>query len=373
MTSRRRFGSIRRLPSGRYQAHYSLPGGRRVKAPRTFAQKLHAEAWLADRKRDIDAKLWNPHARAAQRTTFAAYAARWLTSRQVGGRGLRPRTVDHYSAILDRYLLPAFGERQLASISPTDVRDWYSVTLVDKPTARAHAYALLKTVLSTAVTDELIDANPCRIRGAGQTSRVRKIRPATPSELVALTDAMPERLKLTVPLATFCALRFAELIELRRADVDLDAEVLAVSRAAVKIKGRGHVVGEPKTAAGVRDVSIPPHLLPMIEAHLASYVGTQPDSLLFPSVDGGTRHLGSSTYYRYWNAARIAAGRPDLTVHGMRHTGSVLAALAGANLAELMSRLGQSSPQAALRYLHAAQGRDREIAALLSKMVDDTS
>lgn len=71
--------------------------------------------------------------------------------------------------------------------------------------------------------------------------------------------------------------------------------------------------------------------------------------------------------------ARIAAGRPDLTVHGMRHTGSVLAALAGANLAELQARLGHSSPRAALKYLHVAQGRDREIAALLSKMAGDTT
>jgi hypothetical protein len=36
----------------------------------------------------------------------------------------------------------------------------------------------------------------------------------------------------------------------------------------------------------------------------------------------------------------------------------VLAAATGATLAELMARLGHSTPAAAMRYQHAAQGRD---------------
>ena len=58
--------------------------------------------------------------------------------------------------------------------------------------------------------------------------------------------------------------------------------------------------------------------------------------------------------------AREAAGRPDSRFHDLRHTGAVLAAQTGATLAELMGRLGHSTPQAALRYQHAAQGRDAD-------------
>ena len=96
---------------------------------------------------------------------------------------------------------------------------------------RARTYALLRTILATAVADELIDANPCRIRGAGQTQRVHKIRPASVAELDALTAAMPDRLKLAVPLASWCALRVGEILELRRGDIDLDQEVIRVRRA----------------------------------------------------------------------------------------------------------------------------------------------
>jgi integrase len=62
------------------------------------------------------------------------------------------------------------------------------------------------------------------------------------------------------------------------------------------------------------------------------------------------------------------AGRPDLRLCDLRHTGAVLAAQTGATLAELMARLGHSTPGAALRYQHAAAGRDAQIAARLSEL-----
>ena len=45
-----------------------------------------------------------------------------------------------------------------------------------------------------------------------------------------------------------------------------------------------------------------------------------------------------------------------------------MAAQTGATLAELMARLGHSTSVAAMRYQHAAAGRDAEIAAALSRM-----
>jgi len=90
--------------------------------------------------------------------------------------------------------------------------------------------------------------------------------------------------------------------------------------------------------------------------------------LLFPAFQGG--HLHQATMGQIFDKARQAAGRPDLRFHDLRHTGATLAALTGATLAELMARLGHSTVGAALRYQHAAQGRDREIAALLSKLAE---
>jgi integrase len=146
--------------------------------------------------------------------------------------------------------------------------------------------------------------------------------------------------------------------------------VIRVERGVVRADGR-YQTGTTKSDAGRRDVTIPPHLLPAIEDHLTKHVGKDRDSLLFPAVHGG-RHLAPATLYRQFYKARDKAGRPDLRFHDLRHTGAVLAAATGATLAELMGRLGHSTPAAALRYQHIAGGRDKEIAQLLSKLAANT-
>jgi integrase len=365
MSRRRSFANISRIASGRWQVRYTGPDGVRRYAPHTFARREDAETFVGVTRREIDRGRWCGD--APTQITFGVYAQRWLAGRHVAGRPLKARTVEHYQTILTAHLLPAFGHRQLTSIKPKDVRDWYDVTLTDRPTMRAHAYSLLRTIMAGAFNEELIDANPCRIVGAGRTKRVHKIRPASVAELGVLTAAMPEHLRLMVTLASWCALRFGEAVELRRGDIDLSDEVIRIRRGAVRTRG-SYSITTPKSDAGVRDVAIPPHIIPLIEDHLSTYVGAGRDALVFPT-DGGA-HLQPATLYRHWYKARAAAGRPDLRWHDLRHSGAVLAAATGATLAELMSRLGHSSATAALRYQHAVASRDKEIAALLSKLAN---
>ena len=363
---KRTFASINRIQSGRWQVRYTGPDGVRRYAPSTFAARVDAEAFVTAKRRDIDRGRWDADADdKAEPVTFGAYAAGWLANRHVAGRPIKARTREHYQSILDDHLLPTFGNRQMAAIKPKDVRQWYEATLTDRPTMRSHAYSLLRTIMASAVNDEIIDANPCRIVGAGRAKRVHKIRPASIGELAVLTAEMPEKLRLMVTLASWCALRFGETVELRRGDIDLSQEVIRVRRAATRVGGT-FAITTPKSDAGVRDVDIPPHIIPLIEQHLAEYVDNGRDSLIFPADNGG--HLQPSTLYRHWYRAREKAGRNDLRWHDLRHSGAVLAAATGASLAELMERLGHSTPAAAMRYQHAARGRGREIAALLSKL-----
>jgi integrase len=263
-------------------------------------------------------------------------------------------------------ILPALGDVPLREITPVMVRGWHADLGAKVPTLRAHAYALLRSILSSAVDDQLISQNPCHIRGAGVSKRVHKIDPLSLEQLAILVEAMPERLRAMVLLAAWCGLRFGELTELRRSDLDLVAGVIKVRRAVVRAGGEV-IVGSPKSDAGTRDVAIPPHLIPMLKAHLTTWI-TGRDGLLFPGAGGG--HLAPSSLYGHFYPAREAASRPDLRWHDLRHTGAVLAAGTGATLADLMARLGHSTQGAAMRYQHASQSGDREIARLLSIMAE---
>lgn len=359
------FGSVRRLPSKRWQARYSAPDLSRHSAPLTFDTRTDAEAWLAVRRSEIIQGTWRPPAaRVDDAPTLGSYSVRWLSDRE-----LKPTTRELYERLLRVRILPTLGSMRLRDITPADVRHWHAGLGTATPTARSHAYGLLRSVLATAVTDDLIAANPCHIRGAATVDRVRKIEPASLADLEVLVTAMPEQYRALTLLAAWCGLRFGELTELRRRDLDLTAGLLRVRRGVVRVSGE-ILVGTPKSAAGVRDVAIPPHLLPLIEKHLGDHAGPGRDGLLFPAANGG--HLARSTLYRAYGAARDVAGRPDLRWHDLRHTGAVLAASTGATLAELMSRLGHSTVRAALRYQHAAKGRDQAIARALSQLATRT-
>ncbi len=258
----------------------------------------------------------------------------------------------------------------MTAITPAAVREWNAKLRTSTgPTQRAHAYSQLRTILNTAVADEVIPANPCRVRGAGRSKRARKIEPATLGELEAIAAAMPARYRLMVLLAAWCALRFGELAELRRSDIDVRGGVVHVRRGVIR-GDDGRVVKGPKSEAGKRDVNIPPHLMPLVHEHLAGHVQRGRDALLFPAAAGG--HMAPSSLYAVYHPAREAAGRPDLRFHDLRHTGAVLAAATGATLAELMARLGHSTVSAAMRYQHAAADRDRAIAEALSGLATVT-
>jgi integrase len=379
------FGTAHKLPSGRYRAMYFGPDGRRYKADKTFLTEKDARGWLSLRQAEIITKSWQPpEVHAAQtRLTLRGYADTWIEQRD-----LKSRTREHYRKLLDEHIVPDLGSRPIGSITVDDVRVWHAeMSARGTPTLRAHAYGLLRTIMGTALSDGKIKANPCAIRGAGSARRVHKIRPASLDEIAIVAREMPAQYQAMVLLASWCALRFGELTELRRRDVIIveptEAELTAaaakaedppesygivrVERAVVRVES-GFQVTTPKSDAGRRDVEIPPHLLLAIKAHLGAHVQPGRDSLLFPAAHGG--HLAPASLYRQFYKARSTAKRDDLRWHDLRHSGAVLAAATGATLAELMARLGHSTPGAAMRYQHAAQGRDRQIAKLLSKLAD---
>ena len=85
---RRGFGTIRALPSGRYQASYLDREGQRHLAPVTFLTKGDAGAWIDMRHAELLEYRWKPAPpEEPENITFAAYAARWLAEREI-----KPRT-----------------------------------------------------------------------------------------------------------------------------------------------------------------------------------------------------------------------------------------------------------------------------------------
>lgn len=69
------------------------------------------------------------------------YSATWLRNRRTRyGEGLKPRTVDLYRGLLDKHILPIFGEWRLVDITPENTDDWYDQVAPEPPARRRHHF-----------------------------------------------------------------------------------------------------------------------------------------------------------------------------------------------------------------------------------------
>jgi integrase len=237
---RRRFGAVRELRSGQWQARYRGPDGIMRPADRTFPSKTAAEVWLTRKEAEIlDGEWIDPDSGKAQ---FADYASAWIDERP----NLRPKTIRLYRYLLRAHLRPAFGSMTVTGVKEAHVRRWRKGLLDDGVSAvtAAKAYRLLKAVMNTAVDDGLIRRNPCRIKGAGQEKSPERAS-LTIAQVYALADAIDQRYRAFVLLATFGSLRWGELAALRRADIDLGRVPSASAASSPRRSLAGPASGRP--------------------------------------------------------------------------------------------------------------------------------
>ena len=353
--------NVRNLANGKrvYDVRMRDPQGRQYK--KTFRTRKEAEAFESTQQADRGRGGWVDPRRG--KVSLAEYSSSWIALRP----DLRPRTRELYESLLRLHILPTLGKYELAEITTGVIRKWHATLAASgKVSTAARTYRLLRTILGAAVEDEMIGRNPCVVKGAG-VERPAERPIATVAQVEALAEAIDERFRCLVLLGTYASLRLGELTALRRRHLDLLHGRINVVETAQDLRDGTRIVGPPKTDAGRRIVGIPPHVLPAVEAHLATFVAADPDALLFTGAKGAP--IRRTHWNRRWRAATRQVGLADFHFHDLRHTGNTLAAATGASTKELMARMGHASARAALIYQHATQERDDGIAAAISDLV----
>jgi integrase len=228
----------------------------------------------------------------------------------------------------------------------------------------------MRAVLNTAVDDELIRKNPCRIKGADQDNSPE--RPTvTIGEVYAIADAIKPWWRALVLMAAFSSLRWGELIALRQRHLELEQGLVTVKARLAEVEGRLET-GLPKSKAGVRVVAIPLAIIPDLTSHVAEWSEPGPNGRVFVGPRGATPRRTNFNQYR--QQALIGAGiavDPDvgLHLHDLRHVGNDLRS-PGASIRDLMAHMGHSTHNAALVYQHADVQRQRDMAAKLSEAIE---
>jgi integrase len=354
---------VRQTAAGvRYDVRYRDPTGRQRK--KSFRTKKEAERFVSTATAAIWAGQWlDP---SAGRVTLADYAATWMGSRQ-----LRPRTRELYASQLRLHIVPPLGGISIGRISPSEVRSWHAALVRRQPGGSllpAKCYRLLRAILATAVEDELIARNPCQVKGAG-TERTTERPIASPDQVWELSDTIEERYRILVLIAGFVGLRLGEALGLQRRDVDIERGILTVERQSQELEDGSFVFTVPKTPAGRRTLHVPLLVVDELVNHLGSWVGPEPEALLFTGVKGAP--LRRNVWYGIWrNAVTSSSLPPEFHFHDLRHTGNTIAAATpGVSTKDLTYRLDHASGRAALLYQHATLKKDATIAGAVGEAV----
>jgi len=288
-------------------------------APHTFARKSEAASWLTLKEAEIRRGDWiDPD---VARVAFEEYAEQWITDRV-----LKVRTEELYRGLLRNHLLPTFGNFSLGDIDEACVRRWRKERLRAGsaaarpfgPVVVAKAYRLLHAIFTTAVDDQLVRRNPCRIGAGGKEESPERQTISLPV-VFEIATVIPVRYRVLVLLATFTSLRWGELVALRRHHIDLAACEIRIVETTAQLDTGALQPETPKSNAGRRTVAFPSELMPEVRWHLERFAEPGERGLVFVGPQGAT--LRRSNFRRIWVKACERAAGFDLHFHDLRHTG----------------------------------------------------
>lgn len=347
--------SIEKTVAGKWMARYRDPQGRSRR--QTFVRKSDAQRFLEGTGVDMQRGSWvDPQ---LGRTTLSDWVGEWWTT----AVDLRPSTLSRYERDIRLHLLPRFGDRPLATITPGEVRAWVAEMSAEgvPPSGINRRLRLFSRLLNAAVENEMIARSPAKGVRAPQALRT-EARFLTAEEVRDVAEAINPWFRVWVYFAAYTGVRWSEMLGLRRKDVDLLRRTVTVERQILEVQSRFLGFGPPKSAAGRRTITLPGFLATMLEDQLAERAQPGPDGLVFVNTVGNPPHSSGFTAFT-WARAKRRAGLEGVRWHDLRHTAVALAIEQGAHAKAIQERMGHASVSVTLdRYGHLLPSLGERIA-----------
>lgn len=323
----------------------------------------------------------------AHAMTVGQYSDVWIESLE-HNPDFADSSLRSYRSALKAHILPKFRDTRLIDVTPEAV-DAFVEELKNLPASRGakgksnngiwiNVSRVLRTMFNAAVEQKAGGLTESPVTVKLSAKRDNSVEPldsddvATPKQVRALADAMPENMAIAVYLAAWCALRLGEVLGLQRRDfLNLDTP----ENASLRIERQWNSKTAPASYTAPKygsagTVAIPKSLVPLIVAHLDRFTDEAKDAPLIPSKVDPSRPVPQATFGSTWRTAREGIMKPGYRFHNLRHTGLTEYARQGATLADLMARGRHRDPKVAMRYQHASAQRDRALTSGLDRFIE---
>ena len=303
-------------------------------------------------------------------TTYRELVALWWESYK---NTIKPNSQQSMEGIVRLHILPVFGDYKLDKLTTPiiqqQVNKWADKANKGEKGAYAN-YSFLnninRRILQYGVTMQVIQHNPARdvIIPRKQQNKEHKVKFFSNQELKQFLDYLEDLDQSSYEnffdyvlyktlLATGC--RIGEALALEWSDIDLKKGVISIS----KTLNRYQETNTPKSKAGLRKIDIDKATVSLLKQYkkrqqVQSWQLGRSESIVFTPFT--TKYAYACLLRKRLQSHFKAAGVPDISFHGFRHTHATIMLYAGIEAKDLQYRLGHSNISMTLNtYVHATK------------------
>lgn len=343
-------------------AHYKNWLGQSLrKVKRGFSTKRDALAWESEFVRKYSGSL---------DMTFATFY-------EVYKNDLKNRIREHTwitkSYIIEKKILPYFGNKRVRDVKPIDILHWQNAIMeITDENGIPYSPVYLKTIhnqlsamFNHAVRFYGLPENPAAKAGNMGKEKSGEVLTWTKDEYLQFIETMKDKPASFYSFETlyWCGLRVGEMLALTPADFDFERKIIHITKSIQRIKG-ADVITPPKTEKGIRRVLMPDFYADKIKFYLESLQINENDRI-FPFTK-------SYMHHEMRRGCKIS-GVKQIRIHGIRHSHVSLLIDMGFSAVAIADRVGHESIDITYRYAHVFPSTQLEVVSKLNNLMTMSS
>lgn len=325
----------------------------------------------------------------SRETFFQEYALYWLEV--VTQPSVKQSTYSLYFRMIQRHIIPAFGDISLENITETHIRDFINDKLTDgrlngsgglsEKTVR-ELLSLLNSILKAANSAGLIQANPLRNikRPKLLNDEMRVFSHREQRRIERAVIDLGEDAYLGITLCLYTGLRVGELCALRWRNVNFERRTLTVAATLQRIQSTkpSHskteiIIDAPKSRRSFRTLPLTTCMTQKLRTYYASLPNCRktPDDFVFnlPGPEGN-RFIEPRLFGKYFHQVLRQARVKNANFHALRHTFATRCVELNMDIKSLSEVLGHSSVSITLnKYVHSFLEQKRKGMAKLDSII----
>lgn len=260
----------------------------------------------------------------------------WIKNKE---KTIKASTLEGYKKVIEYVLIPHLGSIELESLRRKDIKAMCENMSAGNKRI-ANVLSVLRSALTDAVTDDLIEINPLSGWSYKKNEPPKEsddVDPFTPDEQLAILNVMPDQGKNLIQFAFWTGLRTSELVALRWDDIDFIRNEVRVRRASTQAARQN--AETTKTRSGNRTVKL---LLPAQQALQSqkefTFLGNE---LIFHNPRTNKPWAGDQPIRRtLWQPALKTAGVRYRNPYQTRHTYASMMLSAGEHPMWVAAQMG---------------------------------